>query len=187
MRFLLLACSLAIGACSHPHSEVSESSLPTTPTRTPITVDSPRALYEQCRSGAVHLAGASETIEEALALAKKIARTAPKAMKEALGDAETMIDSAGAGIADFVTEPPSFEQFQKSIVAQDEKRLKAVQAANDGLHDLDEARGIVESISEDAKGPLKTQVTSLTSMFDVCVQDLEDAIGSLGGKIEKND
>jgi len=150
----------------------------------PSSEDPARALYEQIRGGNVQLHGAADSIEEALHEADSLLAAASAKDKEALSEARALIDSAGAGIADFSAEPPHFDVFRGQIARFDDMRLKAIQEANDSLHDLSEAKGIAKSLQETGGPEISTKVTDWAELIEVASADLADAIRTLGGVIE---
>lgn len=127
--------------------------------------------------------GAADTIEETLATAEKVKAAAAGEALAAIEDVLGLIDSAGAGIADYTTPIPNLDEFRKAVEAQDERRLKAIEAGNDAVRDLKEAAGILDSLAESAPDPLKKGAAELAELVDLCVRDLYDAVEALGGQI----
>lgn len=135
------------------------------------------------RAGAVGLAGCIESLGEALQECDRIRNAAGGNWKRALTEAYDLIDSAGAGISNFSEEPPPLEAFRKQFATQHEKRLKAVRAANDALHDLDQAIGIVKSLNQEPTPPPEG-TKRLQALLEVIAADLVESIGSFGGTVE---
>lgn len=155
------------------------------PLRAEKPADPEHKLYEQVRSGTVQLGGGSDDIEEALRAVEGLLKTVPKENKDALTDAKALIDSAGAGIADYTEEVPEFEQFKNRLAEFDDQRLKAIQETNDSIHDLREAKGIVESLEGSGTGNLTSQLEDLAALIDVAISDLSDAVTTMGGTVEQ--
>lgn len=156
----------------------SKPSLPADPK------DPDEALFEVCRTGTVQMNGAADTIEETLHTAEKVKSIATGEAVHAMEDATGLIDSAGAGIADYTAPIPNLEEFRKVVAAQDERRLKAIEAGNDAVRDLKEAAGILDSLAENSPEPLKKGATELSELVDLCIRDVYDAVEALGGKID---
>jgi hypothetical protein len=186
----LVVAMLVIGCGAKP-SETAPGPL-TTARRSEKKPDIPvdpkdpdAALYEICRKGHVQMNGAADTIQETLETAKKVKPFAIGDAATAFGEAYDLIDSAGAGIADYTTPLPDAEHFKAVAKEMDERRLKAIEAGNDAIRDLKEAAGILDSVSEKAKDPFKKGANEVAELTDLCVKDLYDAIEALGGQVEE--
>ena len=101
-------------------------------------------------------------------------------------DAAEFIDSAGEGVAEFGDDPPSKSEIEKSFGTYDEKRLKAIEAANDALHDLREALGILESLSGGENAEVVRIALQVKSLLAVAIDDVWGAIEAFGGEPEAN-
>lgn len=147
--------------------------------------DPDEALYEMCRKGAVQLDGAADTIAETLQTAKKVKPFASGSATEAMDEVISMIDSAGAGIADYTMPVPVKEEFLATARDQDERRLKAIEVSNDAIRDLKEAGGILDSLAQNAQGTFKKGLVEIDELLDLSLRDMYDAVEALGGKVEE--
>jgi hypothetical protein len=133
--------------------------------------------FERVRSGIYQINAGLDSIEEALKVAK--ASTAASIdIKESLEDVENSIDSAGEYLAEEAAiEPNSQEPAEKLEV----RRKKLIDVVNDALHDLRDARGIVDSLAgETETGPLENVGVAV----DAAMDDLRGALDALGGQEE---
>lgn len=144
-----------------------------------------RALYELCRAGTVQMNGAADSVEETLQTAKNVVPVATGETARGLEEAIELIDSAGAGIADYTAPVPGMDRFPEVALEQDERRLKAIQAGNDAIRDLKEAAGILESLTQGTKDVVLKGLTEVLELVDVCIRDLYDAVEALGGRVEE--
>lgn len=183
----LAACALGCGSGKESAAPATTGATAQPPMQAEKPVDPEHALYEQVRSGAVQLGGAADDIEDALRSVEELSKAAPRDLKDGLGDVKALVDSAGTGVADFTAEVPDFEQFKSQLALFDEQRLKAIQETNDSVHDLREAKGIVQSLESGATSELTTKLDDLASLIDVAIGDLSDAITSMGGTVDKEE
>jgi hypothetical protein len=159
--FLVAGCakSVATGDTPPPHLSTKPST------------------FERVRSGIYQINAGLDSIEEALKVAK--ASTAASIdIKESLEDVENSIDSAGEYLAEEAAiEPNSQEPADKLEV----RRKKLIDVVNDALHDLRDARGIVDSLAgETETGPLENVGVAV----DAAMDDLRGALDALGGQEE---
>lgn len=134
-------------------------------------------LYEQLRSGLFQIDAGVASIEAALQEAKTSdASTAD--LKQSLEDIQASIDSAGDILSEEAVEPAKKDD---AIPKAEERRKKLIDLTNDALHDLRDARGIVDSLAgENDEGPLEP----VGLKIDTAMTDLRGALEALGGKEE---
>lgn len=173
------------GACGGPASD------PTKPTPTASntggedpTVSPEKRLYEQLRSGMFQMGAAAGSIEEALSAARDAAAQLKGDLKGAMEDAIESIDAAGAGVAEYAADPPEEAEVAKDFATWDERRLKAVEAANDAMHDLREAAGLLADADETNPGPAGQPARDVRALVLVALDDLWGAIEAFGGTPE---
>ncbi len=174
MRLLLLAYLVAllalVGCGAKKENDPAKPSLPEA--ATPAD-----KLYEQLRAGVFQIDASLSSIEDALGEAKS-AKASTDDIKQSLDDISASIDSAGEILAE-----QSATQVEKNgdVSSYDKRRAELVQMVNDALHDLRDARGIVDSLGSDTDpGPLE----SVGVKIDVAMDDLRGALEALGGKEE---
>jgi hypothetical protein len=184
--FLGICSSLFFLSSCQKQAEGSSNTAPH-PVSAAATQQSPQSLYEQCRSGAVQLTGASEIIEEALNYVKQKKSLIASRDSHAYEELADALDSAGSAIADFIAEPPAPEEFQKRLSEFKEDREKAIQAANDAYQDLGQADKILEVLLEATSGEARRDLEVLVNFIDEASKGLEDAIQAMGGTLEQED
>jgi len=149
-----------------------------------IPSDPDQALYNQVRSGAYQIGTAVDSIEDVRKTAREIASREKGDTHKALLEVAEHIDDAGQSLADFSEDPPAFDEFKKNFAAQDEKRLKAIDGANEALGDLHDAQDVVgDLLDSHPPEPENTQLTNADSALDDCIQSVESAIKTMGGKV----
>jgi hypothetical protein len=176
----LLAC-LALSGCSKAGSQSADAQVVK---KAAAPVDPDRALYDQVRSGAYQISSAVDAIEAVRKTARDMASQQQGATQKALSAIATSLDDAGKALADFGDDPPAFEEFKKNFAAQDDRRLKAIDAANQSLSDLGDAQDTLSDLLDShPPEPENTALTNADSALDDCVQTLEDAVKAMGGKV----
>lgn len=171
MRLVLFTCLLALALCGCSRGDAATAQNPPELSANPTP-------YEKGRSGLFQINAALDSIEVALAEAKAMP-TYNIDQRESLAEVQEYLDSAGAGLAEESAMPID----RAAQPAQLEvRRKKLVEIANDSLHDLREARGIVDSLAEGdtATGPLEP----IGLKIDVAMDDLRGALEALGGREE---
>ncbi len=141
-------------------------------------------LYEQVRSGAFQLTSALESLQKAMTHARTLSESSKGDLKEAMLDVVDHMDAAGAVFAEYASAPEKLEEFKKAFAEHDNKRLKAIEAANSGLTDTDEADGILDSLLERAEFKDNKGLLDLSTELGVVIDSLESAIKEMGGKVE---
>lgn len=169
---------LALGGCGSPEPA------PSTPEPS-AQLSAGGALYESLRGGSFNLGAAQESLKQAFeqAVALRNAQMEGSQLRDALGEMADLLDSAGASLVDHSLSPPPKAEIEAAFGQFDEARLKAVEATNDALHDLREARGIAEGLYESVPG-LRTPLDHLATLTTVAEEDLLSALTSLGGRDE---
>jgi len=179
VRFLLpsVVGLVALAGCG---SKTATASQPGPSKPTVVATKAPEdVLYEQLRSGSFQLSAALDSIEAALKEAEGTQATAE--LKNSLTEIKDDIDSSGTDLAEENDDPPAKEQVAKDMASFEAKRKKLCDTINDSLHDLNDARGIVDSLAEEGKeGPLE----KIGQKIDIAIDDLKGALEALGGKEE---
>jgi hypothetical protein len=146
----------------------------------PVSQTPAEKLYGQLHSAVYQLNAALDSIEEALKEAK--ASQAPTIdLKQSLEEISASIDSAGETLGDEAAEEPDKAKVAADMKAAETRKSKLIQLVNDALHDLRDARGIVDSLaSESDAGPLE----NVGLKIDQAMDDLRGVLEELGGKEE---
>jgi hypothetical protein len=180
----LAACIIVLG-CSKAGSETKVDAKKTGPT---APIDPDHALYDQVRSGAYQINSAIDAIEEARKTSRDIAAREGGKTQKALLQIASSLDDAGKALADYGDDPPSFEEFKKNFAAQDDHRLKAIDAANKSLDALGDAQDTLSDLLDShPPEPENTELSNADSALYDCVQTVEDAVKAMGGKVASPD
>jgi len=174
-----------IGCAKNESSSSDPAEAPVTKADAPAETPE-ELLYGQLRSGSFQLSAAAGSIEDSLVAAQEASKALARFrdLKDAMVEAADFINSAGASVAEFTDEPPEKEVVDKDFAAFDEKRLSAVEAANDALQDLRQALGLLESLSDDPNPEAVKWATGVKSLVAVALDDVWGAIEALGGTPE---
>lgn len=172
MRLMLLSCLIAAFAlvgCAEK-KEIASGPTPLPDNATPAD-----KLYEKLRGGVFQIDASLGSIEDALNEAKA-ANPSTGDIKQSLEDIKASIDSAGEILAEEAAVKP---EKNGDIPSYEKRRVKLVELVNDALHDLRDARGIVDSLAgEDDLGPLE----QVGVKIDVAMEDMRGALRALGGE-----
>lgn len=175
MRFVLLCC--LIGAFFLLGCGDKKQGTPEGGTTLPENATPADKLYEQLRGGIFQIDASLGSIEDALKEAKEFSASGED-IRQSLEDIQASIDSAGEILAEEAAVQP---EKNGDVSTYDKRRVKLTELVNDALHDLRDARGIVDSLGgEDEPGPLE----SVGVKIDVAMDDLRGALEALGGKEE---
>ncbi len=175
MRCLSLVALVALLGCGRP-------SAPTVANASPLA-DPTAARREDDAQAAYALDNALTAIQEALAETKRLAPTAGGDAKEALLDIAEMYDSAGATLADHNDPPPPLEEYRKAPAERASERSQAVTDALDALHELRDAQGTLDDLSQTVPAEHKAPLDAIQAQTDEAIDSVEGAIKRLGGKV----
>lgn len=181
-----LVAVLAIGGCGcRKQGSAADENRPKPP-EVKIDRDNPeQTVFEQLRSGAFQIAGVEGTIEEALTKVRALGELGDTELKNALKELSDTLDSVGATLAEHSDEPEEPAKTPAAFGKMDEQRLAAIAGANDALHELEDAAGILSTLSEDPALSDRAEVGELGELLQLGIDDLTEAIKSLGGQVEK--
>lgn len=161
----------SLAGCSKSPDPITVSDFPTT------QASPSEQAFEGLRSGQFQIEAALDSIEEALNAARAKSSDSIE-IKQSLEEIATSIDSAGNNLAEEAAVQPNKGEPVSKVAAR--KKLLS-DLVNDSLHDLRDARGIVDSLAEgNEAGPLE----DIGVLIDVALDDLRGALEALGGKEE---
>ncbi len=185
-EMLLVATVLLVGAIVGCRK--GEESKPVRPKPPAVTVDREnpeQTIFEQLRSGAFQIAGVGGTVEEALTKSRALDVKGDPQLAAAMGEFLDALDSVGATLAEHTTEPAEPAKSDPEFAKMDERRLSAISAANDALHELEDASGILDTLSQDPALANRPEVAEILGLLRLGMDDLQEAIRSLGGVVEQ--
>jgi len=140
-------------------------------------------LYESVRTGLVLVDSAVEGVEELHAMTTELQ---PKLKGEANNVAVLVreaVDSAGALLSEIETDLPDRSAYEKDFAVWDERRLSAITACNDALHELGEAGEGLTTIG-DLDTKLRPEVDDILLALRLAEEDLSAGVVKLGGTVE---
>ncbi len=133
------------------------------------------------------MAAASSSIEEALSAAQEAKAKSPAGDRAAFDEVVDLIDTAGSGIAEFAEDSPAEKDVVAAFAIWDEKRLKAIDAGNDAMHDLREAAGALADLEESGNRTVAALAREVRGLVLVAIDDLWGAVEGFGGRPESED
>ena len=147
----------------------------------PLVATTPAGkVFEQLRSGLYQIGAGLESLEAAVKVAESIQPSNADA-KASLGEIRDLLNTAGDGLAEEAAVPA---EKGGDVSTADARRAKLVNLVNDSLHDLRDARGIVDSLGDDSKpSPLEP----VGEKIDAVIDDLLGSLEALGGKEESGE
>jgi len=178
---MMLPCLMAVLVVGGCRSEKSPSLAGTSKASPPEAASTPQEkLYEQLRSGVFQINSGLDAIEEALNESRKTtAKTGD--IRKSLDDIQASIDSAGETLGDEAAVEPDRAKVAADLKAAESRRKSLCDLVNDSLHDLRDARGIVDSLAEGTDaGPLE----NVGVKIDDAMTTLRSALQALGGAEE---
>ena len=176
MRCSLLTVVFALYGCGKGSAPVPSVPLPP-------SVDAVAGMREADAEAAYSLDAASEAIADALTATRKLAPAVGGDAKDALLDVAEMLDSAGATLADHDEPPPDLETYRKAQAEGTEERRKALDAALDALHELRDAQGTLDDLSETAPPPHRDALAEIGGGVEEAIGAVEGAVVKLGGRV----
>lgn len=180
MRFAFLAAALTLVGCGKGKSPDSASVPPPSP-------DPLAARRDDDAAAAYSLDGAVASIADALAGTKKLAPAAGGQAKEALLGVAQSLDTAGAALAEHDDAPPPLAEYRKAEGERTSERQKAVGDALDALEELRDAQGTLDDLASNVPPEHKASLETIEKQTDDAIDNVEQAIGRLGGKVPPED
>jgi hypothetical protein len=169
---LLTMIGIAAASGCGPKSEA----IPTGPD--PLIATTPAGkVFEQLRSGLYQIEAGLESLEAAV-LAAESAKPASAEAKSSVEEIRELLNTAGEALTEEAAVPA---EKGGDVPTADARRAKLVNLVNDSLHDLRDARGIVDSLGDDSNpSPLEP----VGEKIDAVIDDLLGSLEALGGKEE---
>lgn len=149
-----------------------------------VTIDPNKpedTLYEQVRAGSTQIEGVVDTLDTVLEQVKGVDSGKDPDIKAVFVDLKDSVDAAGAALAGYTDARPQRAAVVKQFAKFDEWRIGAIAAGNDARHELIDAQGLADSLAETAN---IGKMTDIADLLEVAIEDLKDAIETLGGKVE---
>lgn len=180
-RGLLLAIALAVACvgCKKAEGPVVYTP-PTVERHGPEPTDPEAALYEQHRSGSVQLEAAAQTVAEVREQVIRMRNNVEGDAAAALDDILEIVDSVGATLTDVGASPPTMDDVKRDFAGVDDRRKRAIEAANDAYFELSEAQGASKSLEDTYPDFIK-----LSDLLNIALGDVAEAVAAYGGQVEK--
>lgn len=186
MRRVLLAAILGVSLFGCGRNEgpaASAGGAPGATTTSGAPKDEATTLLEQQRGGAYQIDVAMGHMEHAMNLVRPLAVDKPDETKEALQNIVDMLDSAGATIIEF-NDAPTLDKIKENFKEQDDRRLKAIEEADDARQEVEQAKGIItDLLASEPPADVKTSLTEIDESIEEALDALEAAIEAFGGTV----
>lgn len=142
-------------------------------------------LRDQLSAGSYQLDAAIDTISSALMNAKNLASEAKNQdLKRAIAEIEEILNVVGQRLSEYTDEPPELLEVEKSFAELDDLRLKAIEAGNDSIHEVEEGIGILRAITEEQASGRVGKLADLVNELVEIVDDIAGAVHAFGGEVE---
>lgn len=184
MTFLALALAawFAIG-CGHALAPQAVRAAPSKA----APPDPEATLYANMRTANNDIDVALQDLEDGMKKAKSMAPSAGGQAKTALNNVASLLNSAGEGLSDYDDVPATLDDFKKDFAAQDENRLKGIDAAVGSLQQVDAAADILDDLSANVPADRKEALGEISDDSDEAIDDLRAAIKLMGGTVPAED
>lgn len=179
MLRLLLLCSIAtvIFGCGKPEVEAVAGAKPPNPER---------EMYDNLRSARFQIGAANERLSDVFNQVSGLAEQEEAEVHDALKEISDGISKAGSLVADYDEELPPYDKFQADFSAQDDERLKAIEACSKALGEVEDALNLTDDLLE--SGPPEEPAKVLREVkngLEECRDALKDAVADMGGTSEE--
>jgi enamine deaminase RidA (YjgF/YER057c/UK114 family) len=145
--------------------------------------DEATALLEQLRGGSYQADVAMGSMEVAMNRVRPLAAQNAEETREALQNIADMLDSAGATLSEF-TDAPTLEEIRANFKENDDRRLKAIEEADDARKEVEQAKGIVaDMLLSEPPADVKATLDEIDTAIDEALDAIEAAIEAFGGTI----
>lgn len=172
LAFLATLLAIALTGCQQAPSQGGSGSHS-------ANSESPaQRLRDQLSAGSYQFDAGVDTISRALQASGKIsAGTKNPVFRQALAEVEEILNVVGKRLTEYTDEPPELVEVEASFAELDEHRLRAIEAGNDSIHELEEAIGILRAISAE-------QASGYTNLLSELINDLVEIVDDIGGAVE---
>ncbi len=142
-------------------------------------------LHDQLSSGSFQAEASVSSITVAFGTAELLSKSLKQGEASvAVLDVVEVLNFCGKSMTELIDDSPEVAEIKKNFAKFDDQRIKAVEVANDCLHDLDEANGILDSLKPDLNGDALGDLTLLQTQIAEAMDDVIGTIEGYGGKVE---
>ena len=175
---MFLVC-VSIG-CGRGAAPSASSAAPPAP-RPPA--DPAAVLFENMRTANNDIDVALGDLEEGMKKAKALAPVAGGDAGKALNNVATFLNSGGEALSDCDDPAASLDEFKKDFSAQDENRLKSIDAAIGALQQVDSANFVLDDLADSVPPDKKAALEEIANDADEAQDDLRAAVKLMGGTV----
>lgn len=145
-------------------------------------------LRDQLSAGSYQFDAAVDTTSSALEAVKALHKEIEDpTFKQALAEVEEILNVVGQRLSDYTDEPPPLIEIEKAFAEFDDQRLKAIEAGNDSIHEIQEAIGILRAITEEQAAGRTGRLADMINDLVEIVDDIAGAVQAFGGNVEPDE
>jgi hypothetical protein len=183
-RLFLVALIGVMLGCGQKAPEANSGASPSTGgAEAAAPKDEPTTLQEQLRGGAYQIDAAMGGMERVMNVVRPLAQDKPDETREALQTIADMLDSAAATIVEF-NDAPTLDSVRSDFKAADDRRLKAIEEADDARQEVEQAKGVVtDLLGSEPPADVLAQLKQIDDAIEETLDALEAAIEAFGGKV----
>jgi hypothetical protein len=185
MRGGLAALGLLFLGCGHSTPAVPQA-VKTTSAPVPAA-DKETQLFQNMRTASNDIDVSLEDLEDGMKRSKALGAVAGGDAARALANVTSLLNTAGEALSDYDDVPATLEDFKADFAANDEKRLKSIDATVSALQAVGSASDVLGDLSETVPAERKADLTEIANDTDEAGDDLREAIRLLGGKVPKDE
>ena len=185
MRGGLAAIGLICIACGHQPTALPQAAKPAA-SPTPA-LDKEAQLFQNMRTASNDIDVSLDDLEDGMKRAKSLSAAAGGEAGRALGNVSALLNTAGEALSGYDDVPATLEDFKAEFAADDEKRLKSIDAAVSALEAVGSASDILSDLSANVPAARKADLTQIANDADESGDDLQEAIKLMGGKVPAED
>ena len=169
--------------CSHGGHKASVQ--PNAPAAAPV--DPVADMFQKMRTANYQVDSSIDDVEGALDATKKLAPKAGDQAGQALLNVADLLNTAGEKLSEFDDVPDSLDEFRKDFSSQDEHRLQGIETAISALKAVRDASDILDVLTQNVPADHKKELDDIVAKTGEAESDLEQAVGSMGGKVPPQD
>ena len=140
-------------------------------------------VFEQLRSGIYQLDVATDAMERATNRLRPFAAGKPEETRGALQAVVDYLDSAAGTVVE-LNDVPTQEEVRADFKTFDERRLQAIEEAEDARRDVEQAASVMDDLlASNPPADAKATLQEIDDLLEEAIDALEGSIEAFGGKV----
>ena len=149
--------------------------------------DKEALLYKNMRTANNDIDVSLQDLEDGMKRSKALGAVAGGEATSAFKNVTALLNTAGEALSDYDDVPATLEEFKAQFSADDEKRLRSIDAAVSALQAVDSASDILGDLASNVPAERKSDLAQISSDADEAGDDLREAVKLMGGKVPADD